>query len=491
RDENGIRRTDHLVDVDLCPHGAENLPKTVTHLHGGHVPAAVDGYPEHTFLPGQSETYVYPNNQQASTLWYHDHSLGITRLNVYAGMAAFYLVRDANELALDLPTGEFEIPMAFQDRSFNPDGSLLYPSAWQQHFFGDFQLVNGKVWPYVEVKRAKYRFRWLAGANARTYSISFDNGMSFELIGVEGGFIESPITLTEITLGPAERADVIVDFSQFAPGTEIILQNSAPAPYPAGSGDPVPNLMKFIVTADTGPTPPTPTSLTTIEQLDINDAVAFREFELTRDNNDPCTGSVWLINGLGWNDITEIVDLGTTEVWDFINPSGIMHPMHMHLVFFQVVERQPFDVIDGEIVPVGDPLPPGPEEQGWKDTVKVGPNEIVRVIARFEDYTGLYAYHCHILEHEDHEMMRQFKVVCRADLTGSSDPNDPSYGMPDGDADGDDFFFYLDAFATADFAICDLTGSSDPNDPTFDIPDGDCDGDDFFRYLDLFAAGCP
>lgn len=412
RDSMGVPRTDHYLAVDLCPHGAADLPKVVTHLHGGHIPADSDGHPEDTFLPGADDTYYYPNNQPAATLWYHDHALGITRLNVYMGLAGFYIIRDAVEDALDLPDGEFDIGLAIQDRTFNLDGTLLYPSAWQDHFFGDVILVNGKVWPFLNVKRGKYRFRILGGSNSRTYTLSLSNSATFHQIGTDGGLLETPVPLTELTISPGERADVVMDFEPYAPGTEIILTNSAPSPFPGTPGvGVVPNVMKFIVTADAGYTTPLPATLRPVEQLQEVDAVQDREFVL-RKFVEPCTGSEWLINGLQWDDITELPVLGTTEVWRFVNRSGIMHPMHMHLVFFQVLDRQMFEIVDDEVVPIGSPIAPAPNEAGWKDTVQVGPSEIVRVIAHFDDYTGLYPYHCHILEHEDHEMMRQFRAVC-------------------------------------------------------------------------------
>jgi len=412
RNPDNTLRTDHLLDVDLCPHGAEDAPKVVVHLHGGHVPAAVDGYPEFTFLPGQMETYVYPNGQLPGTIWYHDHALGITRLNVYAGLAGAYVITDAFEEALGLPAGEFDVPLIIQDRNFNADGSLQYPSAWTDHYVADNILVNGTVWPKFDVKQGKYRFRVLNGCNSRTLRLALSNAATFQLIGTDGGLIESPISVNELLLAPAERADVIVDFASYAPGTEIILENSAPAPFPGSPGvGVVPNVMKFIVTAQGGFTDPVPAALRPYEELDEANAVQSRDFELSK-VSEPCAGAEWLINGLGWDDITEQPVLGTTEVWRFINRSGMMHPMHIHLDFFQILDRQAFQIIDDEVVPVGPLLPIEPTESGWKDTVQVGPQEMVRLLVRFEDYTGLFPYHCHILEHEDHEMMRQFETVC-------------------------------------------------------------------------------
>lgn len=411
RDEFNNPRTTHYLPVDLCPHGAVNEPKVVVHLHGGHVPAAFDGYPESTFLPGSSATYAYPNNQLPSLIWYHDHALGITRLNVYMGLAGGYVITDAFEQSLNLPSGEYDIPLIIQDRTFNSDGSLYYSAAWAEHFFGDKMLVNGKVWPYFNVKQGKYRLRALNGCNSRTLTLSLSNGQTFQQIGTDGGLLPAPVVLNQVTLGPAERADLIFDFSTYPPGTEIVLENSADAPFPVG--DPmhaIPNVMKFIVQNQIGFTGAIPASLRAIETLNPMDVVTTRELTLQK-TTDPCTGSVWLINGMHWEHIHEQPVLGTTEIWSFINRSEISHPMHMHLTFFQVLGRQDFDIVLGQVVPIGSPVPPAPEEAGWKDTVMAHPNQITRVIARFEDYTGLYPYHCHILEHEDHEMMRQFEVI--------------------------------------------------------------------------------
>lgn len=411
RDEFGNLRTTHYLPVDLCPHGAANQPKTVVHLHGGHVPAAYDGYPESTFLPGNSVTYVYPNQQLPALIWYHDHALGITRLNVYMGLAGGYLITDAFEQSLNLPPPEYDIPLIIQDRTFRPDGSLLYPAEWEEHFFGDKILVNGRVWPFFNVQQGKYRFRALNGCNSRTLNLSLSNGQTFQQIGTDGGLLPAPVTLSEVTLGPAERADLIVDFSVHAPGTEIILQNSAPSPYPAG--DPmhdIPNVMKFVVQNQTGFTGTIPASLRPMETLNPQNAVTTRELTLAS-AADPCSGSMWLIDGMHWDHIHEYPMLGTTEIWSFINRSGISHPMHMHMIFFQVLDRQDFNIVDGQVVPIGNPIPAPPQEDGWKDTVMAHPGQITRVIARFDDYMGRYPYHCHILEHEDHGMMRQFEVV--------------------------------------------------------------------------------
>lgn len=415
--ETGNLRMQHLLHVDTCLHGPNmtgQVPVTVVHLHGGHVGHESDGYPEYAFPPGtQSPLYIYPNNQPAATIWYHDHALGITRLNVMMGLAGFYIIRDDEEDALDIPRGAFEVPLAIQDRTFRADGSLVYHEEWHDHFFGDTILVNGKVWPYLDVARGKYRFRVLNGSNSRAYNLSLSDGATFWQIASDLGLLEAPTPLNELLLTPGERADIVVDFENYAPGTEILLLNSAPAPFPGFSGvGVVPNVMKFRVLANQGHTSPLPAPLVPVPRIPEDEAVLQRDFDLRQIANTHCPDhhdGVWTINSLLWDDITEFPVLGTTEIWAWRNVSGIAHPMHMHMVSFQILDRQPFDPVTGEAT--GPRVPPAPNEMGWKDTVNSPPSEITRVIARFTGFTGLFPYHCHILEHEDHEMMRQFMVV--------------------------------------------------------------------------------
>jgi len=444
RDLNtGILRTDnHYLAVDtetdangmVCIHGAENRAKTVVHLHGGKVPQESDGYPEWTMLPGDAaQTFVYPNDQQAGPIWFHDHALGITRLNVYMGLAGVYLLQDAVEDALNLPSDL--VPLAIQDRKFNLDGSLQYPAMWMDMFFGDKIIVNGKVWPYLDVKRGKYRFIVLNGSTSRTYTLSLNPPtgiLSFTVIGTDQGLLEAPVPgVGVLTLGPGERYDVVVDFAGYAAGTEILLQNSAPVPFPNGTVDET-RVMKFRVLAQMGDTDPLPAVLRTIQRLDPASAAVVRDFRLKKSGSDGCGRSTWLINDLGWHDISEYPQLGSTEIWRFVNDSGVSHPMHMHLVGFQVLDRDGFTKDpNGVIIPDGNPQPPPPEEDGWKDTVMVAPNEIARSITRFEGYKGRYPYHCHILEHEEHEMMRQFQTVKCGDAE-----LDPTETCDDGAANG-------------------------------------------------------
>jgi spore coat protein A len=423
---NELPPGEHHLAVDTCPHGPNywsDSPRSVVHLHGGHVPARFDGQPEYDFLPGAMDTYEYPNDQLPATLWYHDHALGITRLNVYMGLAGYYLLRDDFEAGLGLPAGPYEIPAVIQDRRFNEDGSLLYPTGVQNGFFGDVALVNGKVWPFLNVAQGKYRLRLVNGSQARSYALRLENLadpaqlIPFELIGTDGGLVGAPITLNTLApIAPAERLDVVVDFSGFAPGTGVVLRNDdATAPL-------LPNIMKFVVTDQAGFTDPLPASLRVVAPIPEAEAAGTRRFLLER-VNEACAGVEWLVKSLDgqgnvigehWDDITEYPTLGSTEIWQFENPGNVTHPMHVHLVMFQVLDKH--DLTSGAPIPLK-----AWEQQSWKDTVEVPPGSRVRVIMRFDDYLGKFPYHCHILDHEDHEMMRQFQVT-----------NDPARCVADG-----------------------------------------------------------
>jgi spore coat protein A len=270
------------------------------------------------------------------------------------------------------------------------------------------------VWPYLSVAKGKYRFRIVNGSDSRVYTLSLSppsGTLTFSVIGTELGLLAAPVNgVGALTIGPGERYEVVINFAGLATNAEVLLENSAPAPFPNGVVD-LTEVMKFKVTAAAGDTDPLPATLRTVAPIDPGEAVVTRDLVLKRDGLDACSRQAWLINGLGWHDITEHPVLGTTEIWRFINDSGVSHPMHMHLVAFQVLDRDGFTRgPGGEIIADGNPQLPPAEERGWKDTAMVAPNHILRVIARFEDYTGNYPYHCHILSHEDNEMMRQFTV---------------------------------------------------------------------------------
>jgi len=410
--ETGLRRTDHYFDVDTRIHGPDmegKTPRTVVHLHGGYVPPEYDGFPESTFVSGDSRLYRYPNSQLPATLWYHDHALGITRYNVMMGLAGLYLIRDRDEEALHLPSGRYEIPLLIQDRSFNPDGSLRYPAQWTPMFLGDKVLVNGKVWPKLRVDLGRYRFRVLNGSNHRIFTLALSDQHTFHVIGSDGGLLSSPVEVSELSLGPGERIDLVFDFEGYAPDSEVLLQDTSEAGQADPSDPAASRIMKFIVSGAPGWTAPLPLSLNPVERIPERQASRTRTFELRFDQK----LQEFRFGDFGWEDVTEFPVLGATEIWQFANETSETHPIHMHLIQFQVLDRSSFQVVDGKVVPGSDRRPPDPEEAGWKDTAKVKPNELLRVIMRFgpDGYLGDYVYHCHMLEHEDNEMMRQFRVV--------------------------------------------------------------------------------
>ncbi|PLS07104.1 multicopper oxidase family protein [Neobacillus cucumis] len=440
---------EHLLPVDRTLHGAEpDKPsvRTVVHLHEGRVRPENDGYPEAWFTRDFKnvgpkfvhEVYYYPNCQRPATLWYHDHALGITRLNVYAGLAGFYILRDKEEEKLDLPSGKFEVPLVIQDRSFyldpnsNQFGELFYPSQPPQdpppapklpnpsvvpEFFGDTILVNGKVWPYLEVEPRKYRFRILNGSNARFYNIRLNTtepDLKFIIIGTEGGLLEKPSDpVSQILLAPAERVDVIVDFSNHK-GKNIILTNDARAPFPNGDAPDfdLTQIMQFRVKSKLSKPDKSkiPAKLSCLERLDPKDAVFVRKNTLV-ETKDEFGRLKLLLNNMDWDKppITETPQNGTIEIWELYNTTLDTHPIHLHLVTFQILSRAKFSGNPTGNPYIGQPLPLDPSESGWKDTVRANPGEVTRIIARFGPFTGIYPWHCHILEHEDHEMMRPFE----------------------------------------------------------------------------------
>jgi bilirubin oxidase len=502
----------------------------VTHVHGAHTKEDSDGYAEAWYLPNANNipagyaatgtffdyfmtkykhdwpqgtaAFKYPNDQPATTLWYHDHTLGMTRVNVYAGPAGYWLIRggmydmDLGYVAPgvgDSPLGEYtEIPIVIQDRSFNADGSLFYPDnraffegldpaqlqipfipdeacdeklsdvspIWNPEFFGNMMVVNGFTWPFLEVEKRRYRFRFLNGSNSRFLNLKMttsprgDNDafntpeFSFWQIGAEQGFLPAPVELDFLLMAPAERADVIVDFTNVPVGTEIILVNDGPdAPFGGISLEDLSDwestglVMKFVVKAATNgdsTTPPNELELPALPVLPAKDAT--RQVSLNEEESasvrvsedasgnivfDCDTGEVFgptsaLLgtlnpdmsgNPLLWMDpVTENPALGATEEWEIHNFTEDAHPIHVHLIKFMVLGRG----ADGNQAPEA-------WETGFKDTVIAYPGEITRIKMNF-DLAGFYVWHCHIVEHEDNEMMRPYVV-------GPQDPKAP-HPMP-------------------------------------------------------------
>jgi spore coat protein A len=428
----------------------------------------------------------YPNSQRASTAWYHDHTLGMTRLNVYAGPAGFFIVRGGpDDMAIDTRTGKpavlpgpapaigdlagisyYEIPLAIQDRAFNADGSLFYPSSreffdgvsgpyipatdispiWNPEFFGNCIIVNGNTWPHLVIEQRRYRFRMLNGCNSRFLIVDFSGipGAQVWQIGSEGGFLAAPVDMTALNSGkllmsPAERADIIVDFTNVPLGAHTLRNIGPDEPFSGGipgedfmpaDPDSTGQIMEFRVVATRGrdkTTPPgflqlppiaplTPTMvrpLALIEEMSVYFDDAPAEALLGTVSGNPNNGvGTWV--ALKWEDaITENPEPEATEMWEFYNATADAHPIHIHEVLFQVVNRQSIlvneDTQQVMIVPDSNPLPPEPWETGFKDTVIAYPNQVTRVTATFGS-GGQFVWHCHIVEHEDNEMMRPYRV---------------------------------------------------------------------------------
>jgi len=461
------------VPVDQTIHWADplgsgnpaNVPYTgpvplVAHQHGGDTHFLSDGLPDAWATPGNdirgrlfSPIYTYDNRQEAAQLWYHDHTAGLTRLNVYMGLAGNYFIRDANEDALDLPKPPYEVALMIQDRSFLANGELFYASVDPEapdlpnpsHLpenFGDVVLVNGVAWPLLEVEPRKYRLRMLNGSDSRVYDMSLSNRMPFIQIGSDLGLLNAPVEVPLLSLAPGERADVILDFARMQ-GQTIVVGNSAAAPYP--DGDPVDpatagQVMAFRVNQPLSRVPdrPLPSNLRPLSGPVATMPPALRTRKILLFEGTDSRGRLQTMAGivdpsrpalngtLVFTDpITENPQLGDSEIWEFYNATADAHPIHMHLVDFRVLNRQRFKgtitpktnsdgseggVLDeASIVLVGNVRPPAKAEAGKKDTAKMFPGEVTRVAARFTR-PGEYLYHCHILSHEDHEMMRPYYV---------------------------------------------------------------------------------
>jgi spore coat protein A len=455
-----------FLPVDTTIHWADpkdwpfsGMP-TVVHLHGGKTEPESDGYPEAWFTPDFKQvgpdwvkkTYHYGNKQEPYTTFYHDHALGVTRLNVYAGLAGFYLLVDRElEKKIGLPAPEYDVPMLIDDRSFLRNGNLYYspfadgppvppinppfPSV-RTHFSGEFILVNGMTWPVLEVEPRKYRFRWLIASNTRTYNLALSNGQSFYVIASDQGFLNFPVKVTSVLMQPAERFEVIIDF-RGREGQKIILTNGSNDPYP--NGKPVTEntnkVMLFSVSKPLNkliPDKPLPKYLREclgpIERI-LPKKFCVRQLVLGIGEDEygraePLLGTVK--DGLlKWHDpITEKPRAGTYEVWEFYNETNGAHPIHLHLVHFLILDQATFTAKvapNGSLtdIVVGTPTPPARVEQGRKDMVRVDSNLVVRILVFFPN-AGLYVWHCHISEHEDHDMMRPMLIL---DKNGNEPPS--------------------------------------------------------------------
>ena len=490
---------------------------TVAHLHGGVTPSDSDGFPLSWFSKGQTRTgptfdgstFEYFNGQLPTMLWYHDHALGMTRLNLAAGLEGMYIIRDPahDAVAPLLPSGQFEMPLMLTDRAFNSDGSIqfnidgdnpdLHPY-WVPEYFGDVIMVNGKAWPNMNVQKHQYRFRIVDGSNARFYNLQLINQSThqpvpFIQVGADGSYLPAPVTLTSIFMAICERVDILVDFSNLPTGTKVVMTNSANAPFPGG--DPVDGndgvVMQFTVQSSTAVHPKAlPATLITVPTLIETPNIGNPKiFTLNEQEADGGPVAV-LIDGRHFDEaVTELPRVGTTEAWYFQNLTEDAHPIHIHLVEFQLEDRQIIDRdrfkdywerknlnadgIQGElpldhpptrinvetVTDTGDgrprdflfdptdttsctnpdptsgcptqPVPPSPSEAGWKDVFLAPPFSVTRIRIRlapqevkeanlfpgkntfpFDPTQGPgYVWHCHILDHEDNDMMRPMAIV--------------------------------------------------------------------------------
>jgi spore coat protein A len=451
-------------------------PWTAVHLHGAHTNARNDGWSENAGLPGSAQLSDYPNMQRASTLWYHDHAGGITSLNMMAGLMGMYWIRDDEEAAIRLPRGRHEVPLIICDRNLDTDAEgnltsqLLYkqmvaPNGIKVPFLGPFTLVNGVIWPHLEVEPRWYRFRALNASNLRSHRLALhDEGGALvagalQQIGTDGGLLPKPVAVDELTLAPGERADILIDFSAFR-GRSLVLANTLPPIIPTVPSTPNPDVMQFRVrrapveddfklpatlspsfvrlTHDALPkehihrwivfaftlqdgkhpemwemeeidTPPAPLPVDGIVQVQLADGTVKTLKRTSRSFRDAAN---FYVTYEGW------------ETWNILNLSRAVHPVHLHLVEFQTIGlgRQRFNIdsfrndVGGTTTPVTyvEPGRLDASDQGWKDTIRVGrpdAGELVTIAARFTGGTGRYMYHCHILEHEDDGMMRAFIVT--------------------------------------------------------------------------------
>lgn len=425
--------TKHFLPVDYTLHGTADTPevRTVVHLHGANVDWNSDGHPEAWYSRDNKfvgpkytrDVYEYTNHQSGATLWYHDHAIGITRLNVYAGLAGFYIIRDSLEKRLKLPEGPYDIPIMIQDKQFNPDGSLFYPDntnppvdnpqpSIPNIFFGNTIAVNGKLWPFLEVEPRKYRFRILNGSNGRPYILRLSNGGVFHQIGTDLGLLHHPVELNSFILQPAERIDLIIDFSKYK-GEEILLMNDAQI-IPSPGMDTV---MKFIVKKELScpDFSQIPGELSPFHTIDPKLAVKERTLHLD-EVTDHYGRQMHLLNYLMWDaPATEKPKLDTIEIWHLVNHFGFAHPIHLHLLHFEILGRKEFSSSDFDkngnyIYKPNSLTPPLPFERGPKDVVRAEPGQVTSIVMHFKEHAGNYVWHCHILEHEDHDMMRPMVV---------------------------------------------------------------------------------
>ena len=419
---------------------------SILHWHGLHVPAEMDGHPRFAINSGQTYVYEFEVRNRAGTYWYHPHPHGRTGPQVYAGMAGLFIVSDNEESAAGLPSGEYDIPLVIQDRTLDGNNQLVYQASGMMGgmmnqmmgFLGQEVWVNGKPNYTLPVATRAYRLRLLNGSNSRIYKLGWDDGTPLTVIGTDGGLLESAVERPYVMLAPSERIELWVDFSDRPVGSDMTLR-SLPFTAPEEMGGMMGmgrggrmgsraqantalqqgasfSILTVRIERETRETSARPTRLSTIDRLSLVDAANARNPRTIALRMRMPGG--WTLNGRTFEMTAvardEIVQLGSTEVWEFVNQGGGMgmggmmlpHPMHVHGESFQVLERK----VDSSTRAMWETVSAGYVDEGWKDTVLVMPGERVKILRRFKEYAGLYIYHCHNLEHEDMGMMRNFRV---------------------------------------------------------------------------------
>ena len=476
------------ADVDTTLHGLSERDRTEVptsmHLHGGVTPPEFDGHPQKIARPGEGSTYRFPNRQDAAGLWYHDHAMAVTRLNVYAGLAGVYLLRDDYDTGergnpLGLPAGEFELELVLQEKIVHGDGRqsirstpIVPQGRWEGGAVGDVGVVNGKIWPEARVARGLYRLRLVNAASFSVWDLRFSNGMPFWVIGMEGGLLDAPAPTTHVRLAPGERVDLLVDFGMLEPGATVELRNTeSAAPQAAQIGAVhMPMFLRFRAEAARGFTGPVPDRLRggTGQPPTVGatpEPARIRHVSLSQPSDVRLPPSIMSLNNLRFHsDDIEMPRQGTVEQWNIVNATPDPHPIHLHLVHFRVVGRQAIDTlamcarqpqppIGTKWTPDADPFVveplrgPEPWETGYKDTVICDPNSVTRIVAYFPTADELrfdpdatfpaavgtattesaghhehkehrddhrlqgYVWHCHVLDHEDHDMMLEYRTV--------------------------------------------------------------------------------
>lgn len=400
--------------------------ESVIHWHGLHVPPEMDAHPRYAIGPGETYVYDLPITNRAGTYWYHPHPDGRTGPQVYNGLAGLLLVSDNEEAALGLPSGEYDVPLVIQDRSFDRNNQLVYSSSGMMSmtgFLGDRILVNGRPDFTLPVARRAYRLRLINGSNSRIYKLAWDDRTPLTIIATDGGLLETPVQRDYVMLAPGERVELYADFRKRPVGTTVrlvSLQFSGADAGGMGGGQTLPNgaafsVIQVQVQRKKKANYSLPDRLSTINRYRLEDAANAsnpRSFAVSASMMRLLlNGRTFELEGVAPN---EIVQLGTLEAWQFTNQGstgGMMggamaHPLHVHGVQFQVIERK----VSSQFASAWETVRSGYVDDGWKDTVLLMPGESVKLLLRFEDYTGLYVYHCHILEHEDQGMMRNYLV---------------------------------------------------------------------------------